>query len=207
MSIRSLNRSAHQTGSQAQSLRVASGYAQRRSFASQKGVALVVSLVLLIALTIIGVATLNGTRLNEKITSNAQQKAIAFEVAESAIASVMDQAYLKELVGSDPENTGNNPAPVTSDPADTGIDSDYDQTDGSRNLNADGTVTVQYCGIKAPVGSGLNSDESSARFVSVLLDINGVATIANSSTRADHMQRVTVVAAVKGNRTGNCTTR
>jgi len=51
----------------------------------QEGVALVVSLVLLVAVTILGITTLSGTRLNHKITSNSQNKAIAFEVAESGM--------------------------------------------------------------------------------------------------------------------------
>jgi hypothetical protein len=174
------------------------------NLASQRGVALVVSLVLLVAMTILGVATLSGTRLNEKITSNAQQKAIAFEVAESAIASVWDKAYLSKAVTSNFSDDGNDPAPILSLDSDTGFSSDYDQdNNGKKIVDIDGTLTVQYCGEVAPVGSDLNADQSAAQFVFMLIDVNSVAEVANSATRANHIQRGAATSAKTG-RTGNC---
>ncbi|NND92740.1 MAG: hypothetical protein HKN42_17935 [Granulosicoccus sp.] len=169
----------------------------------ERGVALAISLVLLVAMTILGVATLSGTRLNEKRTANAQQKSIAFEVAESAIASVWDKAYLSKSVTSDPNNSGNDPVPVPAPDADTGISSEFDQGNADRGVDIDGTLTVQYCGETAPVGSDLNADESATQFVYMLIDVNSVVQIANSSTRADHVQRGAATSA-RTNRTGNC---
>jgi len=170
----------------------------------QSGVALVISLVLLVAMTILGVATLSGTRLNEKITSNAQQKAIAFEVAESAIASVWDKEYLSKAVTSNPLDVGNDPAPIESLDSDSGFSSDYDQEkDGEKVVDIEGTLTVQYCGEVTPVGSDLNADQSSTQFVFMLIDVNSVAEVANTATRADHIQRGAATSAKTG-RTGNC---
>ena len=170
----------------------------------QRGVALVISLVLLVAMTILGVATLSGTRLNEKITSNAQQKAIAFEVAESAIVSVWNKEYLSQAVTSNPLDVGNDPAPIQSQESDTGFDSDYDQDkDGKNILDINGTLTVQYCGEVTPVGSDLNADQSATQFVFMLIDVNSVAEVANTATRADHIQRGAATSAKTG-RTGNC---
>lgn len=173
---------------------------------SERGVALVVSLVLLVAMTILGVATLSGTRLNEKRTSNAQQKAIAFEVAESGIASVWDKEYLSKAVTSNPDNNGNDPVAITAPDADTGLDTAYDQMTNGKGINIDGTLTVQYCGEVAPIGSDLNADESSTQFVYMLIDVNSVAEVANTNTRADHVQRGAATSA-KTNRTGNCPAR
>lgn len=170
----------------------------------ERGVALVISLVLLVAMTILGVATLSGTRLNERITSNAQQKAIAFEVAESAIASVWDKEYLSQAITSNSLDVGNDPAPIESPDADSGFNSDYDQDkDGKTVVDIEGILTVQYCGEATPVGSDLNADQSATQFVFMLIDVNSVAEVANTSTRADHIQRGAATSAKTG-RTGNC---
>ena len=170
----------------------------------QRGIVVFISLVLLVAMTILGVATLSGTRLNEKITSNAQQKAIAFEVAESAISSVWNKEYLSKAVISNSVDIGNDPAPLRSKDSDSGFSSDYDQdNNGKKVVDIDGTLTVQYCGEVAPVGSDLNADQSATQFVYMLIDVNRVAEVANTAARADHIQRGAATSAKTG-RTGNC---
>jgi len=171
-------------------------------------VALVISLVLLMAMTILGVATLSSTRLNEKITSNAQQKSIAFEVAESAIASVWDKGYLTNALTAGPANSANNPVAVQAPDADTGLAADFDVKNGSGNtvVDVEGELTVQYCGEVAPIGSDLNADESVTTFVYQLIDVNSVVQIANTNTRSDHVQRGAATSARTG-RTGNCPVR
>ncbi|ASJ76556.1 pilus assembly PilX family protein [Granulosicoccus antarcticus] len=169
----------------------------------QQGVALVISLVLLVTMTILGVATLSGTRLNEKRTANAQQKSIAFEVAESGISSVWSKAYLTGAVTSDAADKGDDPAAIFSDDADTGLIGDFDQLSDGKGVNIEGTVSVQYCGETTNVGSDLSADESDVQLIFMLIDVNSVARVANSSTRADHVQRGAVTS-VKTSRTGNC---
>lgn len=169
----------------------------------ERGVALVVSLVLLIAMTILGVATLSGTRLNEKRTSNAQQKSIAFEVAESGLASVWNADYLNAALTSDATNTGNDPVAITSPDEDTGLTSDFDQLTDAKGVDIGGELSVQYCGEIDPVASDLSADLSATQLVFLLVDVNSVAQVANTSTEADHVQRGAVTS-VKTNRTGNC---
>ncbi len=169
----------------------------------QQGVALVISLVLLVTMTILGVATLSGTRLNEKRTANAQQKSIAFEVAESAIAAVWDTGYLNTAVTSDAADIGDDPAAIMSADADTGIISGFDQLTDGNGVNIEGTLSVQYCGETVPMGSSQSADESDVQMVFMLIDVNSVAQVANTSTRADHVQRGAVTS-VKTNRSGNC---
>lgn len=182
-------------------------YLSSTVFSRQQGAVLVVSLVLLISMTVLGVATLSGTRLNEKIASNTQQKSIAFEVAESGIRSVWDVQYLRGSITSNAQDSGNNPVAVERPDADTGIASGYDQLD-ENGLGPDlsGQLTVQYCGEAAPLGSSMNEDLSSAQMASILVDINSVAQIANSSTSADHLQRVRITT-LRTQRSANCTTR
>ena len=175
----------------------------RRPVKRERGVALVVSLVLLIAMTILGVATLSSTRLNEKRTSNAQQKAIAFEVAESAIASVWDAQYLNVALTSNASDTGNDPEAIVSADADTELSFAFDQLTDGKGVDIDGELSVQYCGETNPVASDLSADLSATQLVFLLVDVNSVAQVANTSTEADHVQRGAVTS-VKTNRTGNC---
>ncbi len=171
----------------------------------QEGVALAVSLVLLVAVTILGVTTLSGTRLNEKITSNAQNKAIAFEVAESAIASVWSQEYLMAAV-KNASNATNDPSPLLSPDADTGLNTDFDLSTTSGSTDFEGTLTVQYCGEGTPIATGLNADKSNPGNVFVLIDVNSVATMNGTSAEANHIQRAAISAPSTG-RTGACVTR
>ncbi|MBX2879895.1 MAG: hypothetical protein KTR32_08185 [Granulosicoccus sp.] len=167
---------------------------------------LIVSLVILIAMTVLGVSTMSGTRLSEKITSNSQQKSIAFEVAESGIRSVWDVAYLRQQIATS-LSAGNNPSAVAIADADTGLQSQFDQLDTSgKGADIGGSLTVQYCGEIMPIGSGTSEDLSSTQIVSMLIDINSMIDIGNSNTTADHLQR-TRITNLRTRRTASCSTR
>lgn len=62
---------------------------QQFSFRQQQGVALIVSLMLLVVLAIIGISGLSNTSLEERMSQNFQHSTIAFEAAESAIGKVI----------------------------------------------------------------------------------------------------------------------
>ena len=55
------------------------------SINKQSGVSLVVSLLILLIATLIGTSTLKNTQLEEKMSSNIQNKTTAFQAAESAL--------------------------------------------------------------------------------------------------------------------------
>jgi hypothetical protein len=59
---------------------------RRQGHHQQKGIVLVVGLVMLISLTLIGVTAMKSTTIDERISANTQFKAIAFQVAESALS-------------------------------------------------------------------------------------------------------------------------
>lgn len=51
----------------------------------QRGVTLVVALMLLIAVTLLGLASMRGTGMQERMSANLYDRAIAFQAAESAL--------------------------------------------------------------------------------------------------------------------------
>ena len=52
---------------------------------TQRGVTLVVALMLLIAVTLLGLASMRGTGMQERMSANLYDRAIAFQAAESAL--------------------------------------------------------------------------------------------------------------------------
>lgn len=56
------------------------------SLPRQSGVALIMALVFLLLLTILGIAALNTTSLEEKMANNVKDRNLAFQSAESALA-------------------------------------------------------------------------------------------------------------------------
>jgi type IV pilus assembly protein PilX len=59
----------------------------------QRGTALIMALVFLVLLTILGLKAMDTTALEEKMTTNAKDKNVAFEAAETALASGENWLY------------------------------------------------------------------------------------------------------------------
>ena len=170
---------------------------------NQSGIALAVSLVLLLAMTIIGVATLSGTRLSEKAASNMEQKAVTFHVAESAIESVWNPALLKETAVSGVGVLSDDSQAVEFERNLTGIESDYDLRTSGGGLDLDGIVTAQFCGETGVLEGSLNADESSTRLVGMLIDVTGRVAIENTNTVTTNVRRGILTSIATG-RTSNC---
>lgn len=62
----------------------------------QQGIALLVTLVMLILLTIIGIYAMSGTNLEEKMSGNTRDHYIAFQAAETALLDAED--FVENLV-------------------------------------------------------------------------------------------------------------
>lgn len=58
----------------------------------QQGIVLVVGLIFLLVMTIIGVTSLSTTRLQEQMAGNMQQKTLAFQTSEAAVARFFTSA-------------------------------------------------------------------------------------------------------------------
>jgi len=182
-------------------------YGSRHMQSAQKGVSLVVSLVLLAAMTVIGVSTLSGTRLNEQMASNSQQKSVVFEAAESAIETIVND--YEDLYGALIDTTVefNNPDAVPIPDSRSNLNDGFDLSDEEGVVvDVDGTLTVQYCGEGLLVGTSLDASLDSPAYASVLVDINGIANISSSGASADHVRRVAFTLPQTG-RLGSCQTR
>ncbi len=161
----------------------------------QQGIALAVCLVLLVVTTIIGVTTLKSTRLNEKVAGNAQQKAISFEVAESAIASSWGVSEFLQSLELIPNGVFDNPDSVVPPGLADELSTRFDQTNSfGVSVDIDAKVTVQYCGeMSQPAGTAVSADESKIQLAGVLFDVNGTASIKGSNAVSDHVQRGYIV--------------
>lgn len=75
---------------------------------NQKGVALFISLVLLLVLTIIGVSSVQTTSLEERMARNAHDGALAFQAAESALRQAEEFLETAAPVAASFTDTGSN---------------------------------------------------------------------------------------------------
>lgn len=66
-------------------------YSYRGGRASQRGVSLIVVLLLLLIMTLLGLASLRGTLMEERMSSNALDRGLAFQAAETALRQAQDQ--------------------------------------------------------------------------------------------------------------------
>lgn len=81
----------------------------------QRGVALVMALVFLLLLTILGIAALNTTSLEEKMANNVKDRNLAFQSAESALIVAENWVYAQIGKPVFPNNSIGLYTPVTSD--------------------------------------------------------------------------------------------
>jgi type IV pilus assembly protein PilX len=56
----------------------------------QQGIVLIVSLLILLVLSIIGISAISNTGMEERMSSNFQQEMVAFQASESAITKTID---------------------------------------------------------------------------------------------------------------------
>lgn len=175
----------------------------------QNGAALAISLILLVAMTVLGVATLNSTRLAEKVSSNAQQKAIVFETAESVLESINASTdFANRLL--DSRTSMVEPDPVVQTAETTLINTELDQTSMLKNqsitsVDVTSDASIQFCGEFPLAGTGISADESDYSKIGLHFDIRVNASIANSKAKASHVQRVED-SGVRFNATGKCIT-
>lgn len=115
----------------------------------QKGAVLVVSLMMLLVLTVIGVTGLSNTTLEERMSSNFHHTTLAYQAAESALENF--------FIASDPEVSGNPFYVLADDPmvdaTNAGIDDEstvvtYDPEGHLTNASLNTSTTVIYKGDK-----------------------------------------------------------
>ncbi|HET7307054.1 MAG TPA: PilX N-terminal domain-containing pilus assembly protein [Gammaproteobacteria bacterium] len=112
----------------------------RTSTARQSGVVLVVALLILLVLTLIGLAATQGTTLEEKMAGNRQGHNVAFQAAEASMIDAEHQLAIGSICTAFDGTQGCYPPP---DPADIGESSlweSIDWTDTSTTFAFSGTL-------------------------------------------------------------------
>lgn len=69
------------------------------SLSEQKGVTLIVALVLLLVVSLLGLSAMRSTTLEERMASNTQDQGLAFQAAEAALRAGVDQIAVAETTG------------------------------------------------------------------------------------------------------------
>ena len=139
-----------------------------QQFHRQSGAVLIVSLVMLLVMTIIGVTAMSSATLEEKMASNTMNYNVTFHAAESAIENALDdtsslvQAILSEST----------------------VTVDLDIGDSSVTSSAD----VTYMG--SGIAYGFSLGQNSSAFSSYRFDATGTASRSNSGANVSMSQGV-----------------
>lgn len=103
---------------------------------NQRGVALVVALVLLVVATLIGLAGIRGTTLQERMSANMYDRSLAFQRAEAALRAaenaITETYQIAELHGQDCRPTSGNLCHATPD-----ADAVWVEVDDLHNVNTE----------------------------------------------------------------------
>jgi type IV pilus assembly protein PilX len=127
----------------------------------QKGMILVISLLMLLVLTLLGLSTLNSSTLEGKMAANLQSQTTAFQAAETAIDNaVRDNEMRISAMDSDQTET-------------------YPLVDGVTS-----TATVKYLGTGIPYGFSLKA--GGGGFLAHEFDTQGLGTADNLAAQATH---------------------
>lgn len=149
---------------------------------NQRGSALIVSLLILLVLTIIGVTALNSTVMEEKMSSNFQTGNTAYQAAESAVNQtfaniansfnlVADAITAKQTA----DSTGNSPIWPTM-PQTVLDNGGFAGADPDANDQSTLDATVSYIGTTHCPGF-------STRFVGYVVNVEGQGSVGNVSRR------------------------
>lgn len=105
----------------------------------QRGVALVVSLIMLVLATLIGLASVRGTNLQERMSANMYDRSLAFQRAESALRAAEEAITLNGLIvdlrGVDCSAAAGVPCPVIPENTFTGSSTNWVAVDAAHDVN------------------------------------------------------------------------
>ncbi|WP_372972606.1 PilX N-terminal domain-containing pilus assembly protein [Marinobacter sp.] len=141
----------------------------KANFCQQRGAVLVISLVILLVITLIGVAGMNSSVMQERMAANAQNANRTFQAAESSIGALLDQLYNSNLsMLRDAMQDANDLSPEQSFSVDPG-----------EGIN--GTYQARYLGeIIITSGSSMDANESSTLLKGYRYELRGSATMDNT---------------------------
>lgn len=170
----------------------------------QRGVALIVSLVLLLVATLIGLAGVRSTSLQEHMSTNMYDRSLAFQRAESALraaeVAIVANGRIDDLHGVDCRAVTGVTCPVIPDNTFNGTSANWVAVDSSHDVNSDRTpgtpeYFIQFMGTGPAQSSfDLEANADSAAYGATIYQ--GVAyyrITARSSAPADAADRSIVV--------------
>ena len=146
---------------------------------SQSGAALLVSMVLIFMLSILGIGAMRDATLEGQLASNAVQKEITFQAAESATDTVLAiEDGVSEMAV---ETTICQETP-----------NQFDLGDLNKASSQETSVQTQYGGQSLPTGWSLGGPIGGRRFV-----VTGVSTLTTANTSTTIAQGVVAIGAVE----------
>lgn len=134
----------------------------------QSGAVLIISLIMLLVMTIIGVTAMRSSTLEEKMAANTMNYNITFHAAESAIENALD------------DTTSLVQAIVTNSPVSVNLDV------GDSSITSNANVTYLGSGIAL----GFSLGQNASAFSSYSFDATGTASRANSGANVSMSQGV-----------------
>lgn len=148
------------------------GLEKFKGSSQQRGAALIVSLIVLLVLTLIGVAGMNTSVMQERMAVNSQNSNRAFQAAESTLSALTNQLYKDDLtlLQDAMKNEVSQEVAVTDLDAPNGITSAYQ----ARFL---GEIIITS-------GSSMNADESSSQLKGYRFELIGESEMANTGAKA-----------------------
>ncbi|WP_273428547.1 PilX N-terminal domain-containing pilus assembly protein [Marinobacter sp.] len=132
----------------------------------QQGAVLIVSLIILLVLTLIGIAGMNTSVLQERMAVNAQNSNRAFQAAESSVRALADELYADDLtLLRESMKDANDKSSVKTFTA-----------DAANGITA--TYQAEYLGeVIITSGSSMDANESSTLLKGFRYELRGTATM------------------------------
>lgn len=145
-----------------------------KGLVQQRGAALIVSLIVLLVLTLIGVAGMNTSVMQERMAVNSQNSNRAFQAAESTVSALTNQLYANDLslLRESMQSATEESSVVSVKTLDSGN-------------GITGTYQARFLGeIIITSGSSMNADESSSQLKGFRYELIGEAEMANTGAEA-----------------------
>jgi len=154
----------------------------------QRGVALVISLIVLVVITMLSLTAMRGANLDTKIAVNHQHKQLAFQAAENGLAKLTtlpaDQMKTLQVPGTEDDS---NPIPDPNDATTNWYASE--ETTDSPTLSATATLTlneISPAGKYKFSGFGLN-------IKTIIFQADSFGTVESTNARAHNRMEIALI--------------
>ena len=127
----------------------------------QSGAALLVALIMLLVSTLLGLASIRGTTLNEKMSSNMYDRSLSYQAAESALRAAEVALAADTTLGTDCTNINERCPPIPANTFSTSDVTGWEDVDASYLVNEDllGASPQYYIEKMGEVGGSAGLDQ------------------------------------------------